>query len=49
MSMANSAILGLVNSLAVEIAPVRVNAITPGSVAGTEAIENGGHGRRSGS
>ena len=40
MSMANSAILGLVNSLAVEIAPVRVNAITPGSVAGTEAIDN---------
>ena len=40
MSMANSAILGLVNSLAAEIAPVRVNAITPGSVAGTEAIDN---------
>jgi NAD(P)-dependent dehydrogenase (short-subunit alcohol dehydrogenase family) len=40
MSMANAAILGLVNSLAVEIAPVRVNAITPGSVAGTEAIDN---------
>jgi NAD(P)-dependent dehydrogenase (short-subunit alcohol dehydrogenase family) len=40
MSIANSAILGLVNSLAVEIAPVRVNTITPGSVAGTEAIEN---------
>ena len=42
LSMANSAILGLVNSLAVEIAPVRVNAITPGSVAGTEAIDNAG-------
>jgi NAD(P)-dependent dehydrogenase (short-subunit alcohol dehydrogenase family) len=42
MSMANSAILGLVNSLAAEIAPVRVNAITPGSVAGTEAIDNAG-------
>jgi len=42
MSMANSAIIGLVNSLAVEIAPVRVNAITPGSVAGTEAIDNAG-------
>jgi NAD(P)-dependent dehydrogenase (short-subunit alcohol dehydrogenase family) len=40
LSMANSAILGLVNSLAVEIAPVRVNAITPGSVGGTEAIDN---------
>jgi NAD(P)-dependent dehydrogenase (short-subunit alcohol dehydrogenase family) len=40
MSMANAAILGLVNSLAVEIAPVRVNAITPGSVAGTAAIDN---------
>ncbi|SEP54264.1 SDR family oxidoreductase [Amycolatopsis saalfeldensis] len=40
MSMANSAIPGLVNSLAVEIAPVRVNAITPGTVAGTEAIDN---------
>jgi NAD(P)-dependent dehydrogenase (short-subunit alcohol dehydrogenase family) len=42
MSMANSAIIGLVNSLAVELAPVRVNAITPGSVAGTEAIDNAG-------
>ncbi|MBS2531373.1 SDR family oxidoreductase [Catenulispora sp. NF23] len=40
MSMANSAVIGLVNSLAVELAPVRVNAITPGSVAGTEAIDN---------
>lgn len=40
LSMANSAILGLVNSLAVELAPVRVNAITPGSVAGTDAIDN---------
>ena len=40
LSMANSAILGLVNSLAVELAPVRVNAITPGTVAGTAAIDN---------
>ncbi|MGH3517683.1 MAG: SDR family oxidoreductase [Haloechinothrix sp.] len=39
ISMANAAILGLVNTLAVEIPPVRVNAITPGIVTGTSAVD----------
>lgn len=40
ISMANGGVIGLMNSLALEIAPVRVNAITPGVVGGTEAVEN---------
>ncbi|MGW4029216.1 SDR family oxidoreductase [Streptomyces sp. NPDC004838] len=39
LSMANSAIIGLVNSLTLELAPVRVNALTPGVVGGTAAVE----------
>ncbi|MEU6578768.1 SDR family oxidoreductase [Streptomyces sp. NPDC046805] len=39
ISMANAGIIGLVNSLAVEIPPVRVNAITPGVVTGTAAVD----------
>ncbi|MEV3872089.1 SDR family oxidoreductase [Streptomyces sp. NPDC049906] len=39
ISMANAGIIGLVNSLAVEIAPVRVNALTPGVVGGTAAVD----------
>ena len=39
ISMANAGVIGLVNSLAVQIAPVRVNAITPGVVAGTDAVD----------
>lgn len=39
ISMANAGILGLVNTLAVEIPPVRVNAITPGIVTGTSAVD----------
>jgi NAD(P)-dependent dehydrogenase (short-subunit alcohol dehydrogenase family) len=40
ISMANAGVLGLMRSLAVEIAPVRANAITPGVVAGTSAVED---------
>ncbi|MEU0685800.1 SDR family NAD(P)-dependent oxidoreductase [Streptomyces uncialis] len=40
ISMANAGIIGLVNSLAVEVPPVRVNAITPGVVAGTAAVDD---------
>jgi NAD(P)-dependent dehydrogenase (short-subunit alcohol dehydrogenase family) len=39
ISMANAGIIGLVNSLTLEIAPVRVNALTPGVVSGTAAVE----------
>ncbi|SDI52342.1 NAD(P)-dependent dehydrogenase, short-chain alcohol dehydrogenase family [Sinosporangium album] len=39
LSMANAAILGLLNTLTVEIAPVRVNVITPGVVGGTDAVD----------
>ncbi|MDN5918252.1 MAG: SDR family oxidoreductase [Pseudonocardia sp.] len=39
ISMANAAIIGLVNTLTVELAPVRVNAVTPGIVGGTEAVD----------
>ncbi|KQY56521.1 MULTISPECIES: SDR family oxidoreductase [unclassified Nocardioides] len=39
ISMANAGVVGLGNSLAVEIAPVRVNVITPGVVMGTEAVD----------
>ncbi|MGW6458309.1 SDR family oxidoreductase [Streptomyces sp. NPDC055078] len=39
ISMANAAIIGLVNSLTLEIAPVRVNALTPGVVGGTAAVD----------
>jgi NAD(P)-dependent dehydrogenase (short-subunit alcohol dehydrogenase family) len=38
--MANSAILGLVSSLALKIAPVRANAVTPGVVADTAAVDD---------
>ncbi|MEU5403334.1 SDR family oxidoreductase [Streptomyces sp. NPDC005963] len=40
ISMANAGIIGLVNSLAVEVPPVRVNAITPGIVTGTAAVDD---------
>ncbi|TQL67913.1 NAD(P)-dependent dehydrogenase (short-subunit alcohol dehydrogenase family) [Nocardioides albertanoniae] len=40
ISMANAGVVGLANSLAVQIAPVRVNVITPGVVAGTQAVDN---------
>ncbi|MEU1276149.1 SDR family oxidoreductase [Streptomyces sp. NPDC005799] len=40
ISMANAGVIGLMRSLAVEIAPVRVNAITPGVVAGTAAVDD---------
>ncbi|MEU0600000.1 SDR family oxidoreductase [Streptomyces sp. NPDC006393] len=46
ISMANSGIIGLVNSLAVEVPPVRVNAITPGVVAGTAAVDEADEVRR---
>jgi NAD(P)-dependent dehydrogenase (short-subunit alcohol dehydrogenase family) len=39
-SMANAGVIGLMRSLAVQIAPVRVNAITPGAVEGTAAVDN---------
>jgi NAD(P)-dependent dehydrogenase (short-subunit alcohol dehydrogenase family) len=39
ISMANAAIIGLVNTLTIELAPVRVNAVTPGIVAGTDAVD----------
>jgi len=44
--MANAAVVGLMNSLAVQIAPVRVNTITPGVVAGTDAVEDADPERR---
>ncbi len=40
ISMANGGVIGLMNSLATQIAPVRVNAITPGVVTGTDAVDN---------
>lgn len=40
ISMANAGIVGLANSLALQIAPVRVNVITPGVVMGTEAVDH---------
>lgn len=40
ISMANAGVVGLANSLAVQIAPVRVNVITPGVVLGTDAVDN---------
>ena len=40
ISMANAGVVGLANSLAVQVAPVRVNVITPGVVSGTDAVEN---------
>lgn len=40
ISMANAGVVGLANSLAVQIAPVRVNVITPGVVGDTNAVEN---------
>jgi NAD(P)-dependent dehydrogenase (short-subunit alcohol dehydrogenase family) len=36
-SMANAGVIGLMNSLVVQVAPIRVNAITPGFISGTEA------------
>jgi NAD(P)-dependent dehydrogenase (short-subunit alcohol dehydrogenase family) len=39
LSLANGAVVGLMNSLAVQIAPVRVNTITPGVVSDTWAVE----------
>ena len=39
ISMANAGIIGLMNSLTVQIAPVRVNTITPGLVTGTNAVD----------
>ncbi|PRY59278.1 NAD(P)-dependent dehydrogenase (short-subunit alcohol dehydrogenase family) [Knoellia remsis] len=39
ISMANAGVVGLANSLAVQIAPVRVNVITPGVVMGTLAVD----------
>lgn len=40
ISMANGAIIGLMNSLAVELGPIRVNAVTPSAIAGTDAVDN---------
>ncbi|OYO04850.1 short-chain dehydrogenase [Enemella evansiae] len=40
ISMANAGVIGLMNTLATQIAPVRVNAITPGVVVGTDAVDN---------
>ncbi|WP_185981648.1 SDR family oxidoreductase [Skermania sp. ID1734] len=40
ISMANAGVIGLMNSLATQIAPVRVNAITPGVVVGTNAVDD---------
>ncbi|WP_460402308.1 SDR family NAD(P)-dependent oxidoreductase [Actinophytocola sediminis] len=40
LSTANSAILGLMNSLALEIAPVRVNTIVPGAVGDSPVTRN---------
>jgi NAD(P)-dependent dehydrogenase (short-subunit alcohol dehydrogenase family) len=40
ISMANGGVIGLMNSLATQVAPVRVNAITPGAVQGTNAVDN---------
>ena len=40
ISMANAGVVGLATSLAVQIAPVRVNVITPGVVGGTDAVDN---------
>lgn len=39
ISMANAGVIGLMNSLASQIAPVRVNAVTPGVIMGTEAVD----------
>lgn len=39
ISMANAGVIGLVNSLATQIAPTRINAITPGIVGGTPAVD----------
>jgi NAD(P)-dependent dehydrogenase (short-subunit alcohol dehydrogenase family) len=38
ISMANGAVIGLMNSLAAQIAPVRVNTLTPGIVEDTDAV-----------
>ncbi len=40
ISMANAGVVGLATSLAVQIAPVRVNVITPGVVGGTDAVDH---------
>ncbi|WP_265445962.1 SDR family oxidoreductase [Flexivirga meconopsidis] len=40
ISMANAGVVGLANSLALQIAPVRVNVITPGVVVGTQAVDH---------
>ncbi|MFI5960165.1 SDR family NAD(P)-dependent oxidoreductase [Cryptosporangium sp. NPDC051539] len=40
LSTANSAIIGLMNSLALEVAPVRVNTIVPGAVGDSAATLN---------
>lgn len=40
ISMANAGVVGLCNSLATQIAPVRVNVITPGVVSGTAAVDH---------
>ena len=40
ISMANGGVIGLMNSLATQVAPVRVNAVTPGVVVGTKAVDN---------
>lgn len=39
ISMANAGVVGLANSLAAQIAPTRVNVITPGVVGGTAAVD----------
>ncbi|CAM3519131.1 SDR family oxidoreductase [Tsukamurella ocularis] len=40
ISMANGGVIGLMNSLATQVAPVRVNAVTPGVVTGTRAVDD---------
>ncbi|NMO05046.1 SDR family oxidoreductase [Gordonia sp. TBRC 11910] len=40
ISMANGGVIGLMNSLATQIAPVRVNSVTPGVVVGTDAVDS---------
>lgn len=46
ISMANAGLIGLMNSLAIQIAPTRVNMITPGVVDGTEAVAQADEGRK---
>ncbi|WP_116995480.1 SDR family NAD(P)-dependent oxidoreductase [Desertimonas flava] len=46
ITMANAAVLGMTRTLAIEAAPTRVNAITPGLVRGTPATDDADEIRR---